>query len=109
MSLAGFSGALADKGGPYSTRAATLAALTLAGAVTAALGAVVGEYPDLSVALVEGRPPALLEDAPEPAEPELSPLLRGRLTRLARQLLTLHDAVARLVAAERLENGGGRR
>ncbi len=32
MSLAGFSGALADKGGPYRTRAITLAVLTLAGA-----------------------------------------------------------------------------
>ena len=32
MSLAGFSGALADRGGPYRTRATTLAALTIAGA-----------------------------------------------------------------------------
>jgi uncharacterized membrane protein YccC len=38
MSLAGFSGALADKGGPYRTRAATLGALVLAGALVVMLG-----------------------------------------------------------------------
>jgi uncharacterized membrane protein YccC len=63
---------------------------------------------DLAVALAERRPPAPWEEPPQPADQGLSPLLRGRLTRLARQLRTLHDAAARLVAAERLENGAGR-
>ncbi len=38
MSLAGFVGALADKGGPYRTRAATMGTLALAAAVAVALG-----------------------------------------------------------------------
>jgi uncharacterized membrane protein YccC len=63
---------------------------------------------DLAVALAERCPPAPWEEPPQPADQGLSPLLRGRLTRLARQLRTLHDAVARLMAAERLENGAGR-
>lgn len=42
MSLAGFSGALVDKGGPYRTRAATMGALTLAAAAAAALGTLAG-------------------------------------------------------------------
>jgi len=49
MSLAGFSGALADKGGPYRTRAITLSVHTLAGALASALGAVVGEHPAWAV------------------------------------------------------------
>jgi uncharacterized membrane protein YccC len=48
---------------------------------------------DLAGALEEGRDPAALEDLP--ADPGASPLLRGRLTRLGRQLRTLHDAVGR--------------
>ncbi|MBA3659207.1 MAG: FUSC family protein, partial [Gemmatimonadales bacterium] len=38
MSLAGFSNALADRGGPYRTRAVTMAVLTCAAAAAAALG-----------------------------------------------------------------------
>jgi uncharacterized membrane protein YccC len=38
MSLAGFSGALADRGGSYRNRALTMGALTVAGAVAVALG-----------------------------------------------------------------------
>ena len=45
MSLAGFVGALADKGGPYRTRAATLGALVLAGAVVVMLGTLGGSPP----------------------------------------------------------------
>jgi uncharacterized membrane protein YccC len=51
MSLAGFSGALADKGGPYRTRAATLAALTVAGASAAVLGTLGAIHPALAVPL----------------------------------------------------------
>jgi uncharacterized membrane protein YccC len=38
LSLAGFTGTLANKGGPYRTRAASMGALTLAGALAVALG-----------------------------------------------------------------------
>jgi uncharacterized membrane protein YccC len=48
---------------------------------------------DLAGALEEGRAPAALDDLP--ADPGAPPLLRGRLTRLGRQLRTLHDAVGR--------------
>jgi uncharacterized membrane protein YccC len=41
MSLGGFSGALADRGGPYRMRAATMGAVTLCSAATIALGTVV--------------------------------------------------------------------
>ena len=51
MSLAGFSGALADKGGPYRTRAATLGALTLAGALVVTLGTLGGIHPALAIPL----------------------------------------------------------
>lgn len=51
MSLAGFSGALADKGGPYRTRAATLGALTLGGAAAAALGAYGASRPASAIPL----------------------------------------------------------
>jgi uncharacterized membrane protein YccC len=51
MSLAGFSGALADKGGPYRTRAATLAALILAGALVVMLGTLGGIHPALAIPL----------------------------------------------------------
>ena len=44
MSLAGFSVALADKGGSYRTRARTAAALALLGAVAAALGGIAGAH-----------------------------------------------------------------
>jgi hypothetical protein len=50
---------------------------------------------DLATALAEGRAPRPLEPLGEPADPTLPPLLRGRLTRLRRQLKTLHDAVDR--------------
>jgi len=48
---------------------------------------------DVAEALAEDRVPAPLGELPEPPL-GLSPLLRGRLTRLARQLKTLHDAAA---------------
>jgi uncharacterized membrane protein YccC len=51
MSLAGFSGALADKGGPYRTRAATLGALILAGALVVMLGTLGGIHPALAIPL----------------------------------------------------------
>jgi uncharacterized membrane protein YccC len=51
MSLAGFSGALADKGGPYRTRAATLGALTVAGALVVVLGTLGGVHPALAIPL----------------------------------------------------------
>src|SRR3979411_1918775 len=38
MSLGGFNGALADRGGPYRTRAATMGAVTLCTAASIALG-----------------------------------------------------------------------
>src|SRR5690348_18239308 len=41
MSLAGFNGALNDRGGSYRTRAGTMGVLTIAGAVAVALGALV--------------------------------------------------------------------
>jgi uncharacterized membrane protein YccC len=49
MSVAGFIGALADKGGPYRTRAGTLLAITLGGAAAAALGALIGEHPGIAI------------------------------------------------------------
>jgi uncharacterized membrane protein YccC len=51
MSLAGFSGALADKGGPYRTRAATLGAVVLAGALVVMLGTLGGVHPALAIVL----------------------------------------------------------
>ncbi len=51
MSLAGFSGALADRGGPYRTRAVTLATLTLAGAAGAALGTFAAAHPSVAIPL----------------------------------------------------------
>jgi uncharacterized membrane protein YccC len=50
---------------------------------------------DLASALEENRPPAPMGDIPDPSGALPSPLLRGRLTRLRRQLRTLHDAVGR--------------
>jgi uncharacterized membrane protein YccC len=50
---------------------------------------------DMAGALEEGRGPAPLPELPEPVGDGVSPLLRGRLSRLARQLKTLHDAAER--------------
>jgi uncharacterized membrane protein YccC len=52
-------------------------------------------FDDLAAAVREGRPPAPLpaEVAP-PSRAELPPLSQARLDRLARQLKSLHDAVA---------------
>jgi uncharacterized membrane protein YccC len=66
---------------------------------------------DLAAALAEGRAPRPLDFMGEPADPTLPPLLRGRLTRLRRQLKTLHDAVERQQAnysSRALANQGGR-
>jgi len=51
MSVAGFLGALADKGGPYRTRAETIGALTLGSAAAVALGTIVREHVPLAVAV----------------------------------------------------------
>ena len=63
---------------------------------------------DLAAAIAEGRPPRPLDPVGAPADPTLPPLLRGRLTRLRRQLKTLHDAVERQVSAGRLANPKGK-
>src|SRR6476660_8230549 len=49
MALAGFTGALADKGGPYHTRAATIGTLASVGAVAVALGTLAGPRHALAV------------------------------------------------------------
>ena len=49
---------------------------------------------DVAAALAGGRAPAPLGELPELPSGPISPLLRGRLTRLGRQLKTLHDAAA---------------
>jgi len=49
MSVAGFLGALADKGGAYRTRAGTMLTLTLGGAVAAALGAIIAGHPAMAI------------------------------------------------------------
>ena len=58
---------------------------------------------DLADALEQERMPASLPELPAPAGERVSPLLRGRLTRLARQLKTLHDAVDRWQRDQREE------
>jgi hypothetical protein len=75
-----------------------------AGALGPFANAVDATLVDLAEALMEDRPPRPMVDPVEPPDPSLSPLLRGRLTRLRRQLKTLHDAVERHVAASRLAN-----
>ena len=54
MSLAGFSGALADKGGSYSSRAAAIALLTAFGAVAVLIGAVASHALVFAVLLTFG-------------------------------------------------------
>ena len=51
MSLAGFSGTLADKGGAYGTRAAAIASLTIFGAVAVLVGAGASHRLPIAVAL----------------------------------------------------------
>jgi hypothetical protein len=63
---------------------------------------------DLATAITESRPPQPLESVGEPPDPTLPPLLRGRLSRLRRQLKTLHDAVERQATAVRLANQRGK-
>jgi uncharacterized membrane protein YccC len=48
-SLAGFNGALIDRGGPYRTRAATMSALAAASAVSVLLGSIIGGHLAVSV------------------------------------------------------------
>jgi uncharacterized membrane protein YccC len=84
--------------------AASVAALALAGAppddrATQALrsfsDAAAAAFDDLGAALRDGRAPAALPaGATPPARSDLPPLLRARVERLARQLKSLHDAVA---------------
>jgi uncharacterized membrane protein YccC len=93
----------------YSRRfTASIAALALSrhsvdapppGALAPFAGAVDATLADLAASLAEGRAPEPLAEPREPADPSLSPLLRGRLARLARQLKSLHDAVDRRAAA----------
>ena len=52
MSLAGFSGAIADRGGPYQTRAGTIGALAVAGALAAALGTLASSRLALAIPLM---------------------------------------------------------
>src|ERR671931_1558226 len=49
LSLAGFTGTLANKGGPYRTRAGTLAALTAGEAFSVSLGTIAGPHQALAV------------------------------------------------------------
>ena len=51
MSLAGFSGAIVDKGGAYATRAAAIAALTGFGAIAMFIGAIASHQLAIAVAL----------------------------------------------------------
>jgi uncharacterized membrane protein YccC len=51
MSLAGFNGALNDRGGSYRTRAGTMGVLTIAGAVAVALGALVHGHEAAAIAM----------------------------------------------------------
>lgn len=51
MSLAGFTGALADKGGSYGTRAAAIASLAFFGAIAAFIGAIGVHHLAIAVAL----------------------------------------------------------
>jgi uncharacterized membrane protein YccC len=50
LMLGGFSAALADKGGAYRTRAATMGAFALTGALAVVLGSLAGHHPRLAVA-----------------------------------------------------------
>lgn len=52
MSLGGFNGALADRGGAYRTRAATMAAVTVAGAAAVLLGTLASGRPAFALPLV---------------------------------------------------------
>jgi uncharacterized membrane protein YccC len=60
---------------------------------------------DLAEALEQSRAPAPLPELQELQGDDVSPLLRGRVTRLARQLKTLHDAVERWEQAQRTGTG----
>ena len=60
---------------------------------------------DVAAALAAGRAPAPLGELPELPSGTESPLLRGRLTRLGRQLKTLHDAAARWVEPSVIPSG----
>jgi uncharacterized membrane protein YccC len=51
LSLAGFTGTLANKGGPYRARAVSMGALTLAGALTVALGTLSADRMPLAMLL----------------------------------------------------------
>ena len=68
-----------------------------AGALAPFAKAVDAALADVAAALAAGRAPAPLGELPELPAGQVSPLLRGRLTRLGRQLKTLHDAAARWV------------
>jgi uncharacterized membrane protein YccC len=60
---------------------------------------------ELASALAEGRAPLPLEEIPTLDGPNVSPLLQGRATRLARQLKTLHDAAARWLGGVPADTG----
>ena len=67
--------------------------------------AVDAELADVAAALAAGRAPAPLGQLPELPSGTEAPLLRGRLTRLGRQLKTLHDAAARWVEPSVIPSG----
>jgi hypothetical protein len=71
MSVAGFLGSLADKGGPYRTRAGTMLALTLGGGAAAALGAIVAGHPAVAIPVTRfvapGPDVAIATPTPPPA------------------------------------------
>jgi uncharacterized membrane protein YccC len=68
---------------------------TQAGALAPFAEAVDAALADVATGLAAGRAPAALSEFPEVPWGTESPLLRGRLTRLGRQLKTLHDAAER--------------
>jgi hypothetical protein len=83
----------------YSVDAVQAEALApVAQAADAALG-------DVAAALAAGRAPAPLGELPELPSGVDSPILRGRLTRLGRQLKTLHDAAARWAETSVIPSG----
>jgi uncharacterized membrane protein YccC len=60
---------------------------------------VVATLDDLASSLEESRPPKPVPALGVKAVPELSPIVTARIDRLARQVKTLHDAVARMTPA----------
>ena len=66
-----------------------------AGSLAPFADAIAGTLAELAAALREGRAPSPYVEPPELEPEHAAPLVRGRARRLARQLATLHGAVAR--------------